>query len=410
MKIGKKHRCTGNHRSGISSVMKKLMGWAILKTIFLVTALLLTGAVYAGKGDEPPRKEKPKESPSQEIIAHSWVSKKIQGAIWGIAFGDVDGDGSPEIISLERDAVHVGVIRDDKYQVTFTYEWRGLEEGVRLYTIDLDGNGTEEVIVSAVDRGRPSSFALTLSDKILKPFFEHQPWHLRVLDKPAGKVLIGQQWNTTDFFAGPIYELAFNGKKLKHAQRLILPRRTELFDFAFLPISPDDEDSVTERVIRIEGNEPMKVYERKGKRFKKEWSSGLRYDGSANIIDAHEREPLSIAEDEIAIDLEPEVIQMGEKSIILATRHDVPLMGIIGRRPLVHNGRIVALQEEPSLGFVHAFETEEVPGYISDFIIKSKRLVASVQVHPSMFYESAESILLFFDMPDVSVDFSPKKE
>jgi hypothetical protein len=223
-------------------------------------------------------------------------------------------------------------------------------------------------------------------------------------------VLIGQQWNTTDFFAGPIYELAFNGKKLKHKQRLILPRWTALFDFAYLPPSSEDSDEANERVIRIEGNEPLKIYERKGKKFKKEWSSGVKYDGSANIVDARQREPLSLAEEDVTIDREPEVIEMGGKDFILAARHDVPLMGIIGKRPLVHNGRIVALQEEPSLGFVHAFETEEVPGYISDFIIKSKRLVASVQVHPSMFYESAESILLFFDLPDKSVDFSPKKE
>lgn len=330
------------------------------------------------------------------ILAHSWASKKIDSAIWGVAIGDITGDGAKDVVILERNAVRMGSIDGGNLKIVSSYEWKGQLQGVRLFLKNLDDDPTEEILVCAVFHGMPDSFALKWADGNLKTIFEHAPWILRVMNDD---VLIGQQRDYETFFAGYIYELSFDGKKLKAGKPFKLPKWATIYDFSMLPGSEDDPEN--KRVMRLSGNESLLLYERKGKRLKKVWSSGVRYGGTLNIVEAIEREPLGITnDDDVPIDKEPEVVGENGGILIVAARHDIPLKGVIGRRPFIRNGKLVAWKEDPSLGFSEAFETEEVPGYISDFALDgAKKLIASVQQNPSMWNESPQSVILIFDLP-----------
>jgi len=329
------------------------------------------------------------------VLAHTWGSQRLPGAIWGIAVSDVDGDGIEETLLLKSNQLVVGHINDNGFVPESTYEWDGLLEAVKLYTVNLDDDAAEEIIVSAMEANRPSSFGLKFTDGKFETLFSKAPWHLRVLRDNIGKLLIGQQWDTTSFFQGPIYFLSVEGKKIKRGERLPLPKWATIYNF--------DALGTDSRLVRIEPYEHVMIYEKRGKKFKRIWSSGGRYGGGLNLVDFEARQPLGEANQEgVIINREPLVIT-GGTPLILAVEHDVPLKGVIGRRAWIPRGKIVAFGEDPSLGFQNKFETVEIQGYIADYAVFEKKLIVPVQIQPSMWRENEESTLLIFDLPITSI-------
>ena len=326
------------------------------------------------------------------VLAHTWGSQRLPGAIWGIAISDVDGDGTVETLLLKRNQLVVGHINDSGFAPESTYEWDGLLEAVKLYTVNLDDDPAEEIVVSAMEADDPSSFGLKFKDGKFETIFSNAPWHLRVLQDNIGKLLIGQQWDTTSFFEGPIYFLSVEGKKIKRTEKLPLPRWATIYNFEAL--------GTDSRIVRLDPYEHVMIYEKRGKKFKKIWSSGGRFGGGLNVVDFEAREPLGEANQEgEVINREPLVITGGSAPLILAVEHDVPLKGVIGRRAWIPRGKIVAFGEDPSLGFQNKFETVEIQGYISDYAVFEKKLIAPVQLQSSMWRENEESTLLMFDLP-----------
>ncbi len=359
-------------------------------------------------------------------IAHNWASQKIDGELWGVARGDIDGNGAKETVILKRDAVIVGALDADGFKATTQYELKGFLDGVRIYTMDTDGDGAEEIVVSAIENGHPSSLALRYSNGGLEPVFANAPWHIRVVSIGGSKKLVGQQWNGANFFFGPVYELEIKSGKLKSAERLKLGSTTDIFDFGIISTSSDDitKETRVENFAWLEGYNPLKIYERKKKRYKKIWSSGVRFGGTMNLIEATQRETLGQAMDYyIQIDREPEVVGMRGLDVVIAAQHDIPLKNMIGRKPYIRSGKIVAFKRDSVLGFSRYFETEEVPGFISDFLIFETEAVQSdgaakpkkgappakvvqtkllmvVQPDTSAFREDRDSVLLNFDLPN----------
>lgn len=371
-----------------------------MKRFAIVLLILVAGVANAAE----------EVSLDAKVLKPASATKRYDKAFWGIAVGDVTGDGKSDVIVLERNAVRVGDIEDKSLNIKYSYEWKGFLHGVRLYTMNLDEDPAEEIIISAVELGRPSSFALDFKDGQFKILFEKKPWHLRVLELPLKvsettsmkKMLVGQQWNSSEFFAGHIYELKFEDGKLKRNGHLKLPGWADIFDFAVYTALGEGSSLDIEELVGLEGYAPLKVYKRKGKRFKKVWNSGKRYGGTMNLVNATERQPLDIAnETGISIDREPQVILNGGRPLIMAIQHDIPLRNIIGRDPYIRNGNVAAYQEDEALGFYKKIETQEIPGFIADFAFYEQKLILAVQPNTSAFYETKESTVLIFDLSNL---------
>jgi hypothetical protein len=358
-------------------------------------------------------------------IAHSWASQRIDGEIWGLSYGDVNGDGTKEIVILKRDMVVAGTLAQDGFKPTAQYKLKGFLNGVRIFTMDLDGDAAEEIVVSAIENGHPSSFAIKYSNGGFEPVFADAPWHVRVISSGGSKKLVGQQWNGASFFFGPIYDLQLKSGKLDSVGILKLASTTDIFDFDIISIVSDDitKETYVQDFAWLEGYNPLKIYERRKKRYKKIWSSGVKFGGTINLVEATQREALGQAMDYyIQIDREPEVVSMNGHDVVIAAQHDIPLKNMIGRKPYIRSGKLVAFKKDDALGFSRYFETEEVPGFISDFFVyetetvqkteaaKSKKgarqvvvlqtkLIMVVQPDTSAFRADRDSVLLSFDLP-----------
>ncbi|MFH1873955.1 MAG: VCBS repeat-containing protein [Pseudomonadota bacterium] len=333
------------------------------------------------------------------IISPDWKSQKFPNTFWGMDLANVDSDKATEIILLERNALHIAEFEKDKIKITNSITWKSYLNAVRVFAMDLDGDGVEEIIISAVQDGIPASFVLKLKEGKLEYLFKNIKWHLRVIEKSqeteVQKILIGQSLNSADFFEGNVYEFAYENDKLKRGDELKLPWQVNIFNFAFLP---------NQDVAVLKGYAPLKVYNWLEKRYKKVWTSGERLGGTLNVVEAKEREPLGIAKDgQVAIDKEPEVYERGDQLFILAPKHGLPLKNMIGRYPYVRNGQIVGFKNDESLGFMTSFTTQEMPGFIADFALqqisaKKTRLFLLVQPDTSAFYQYRESVILAYDL------------
>lgn len=328
-------------------------------------------------------------------VSYAWASKRFDGALWGIDQGDVDGDGMPEALLLDRRRVRVGTFDGVSFMEKMACPIPGIAQGARVSTMDLTGDGRAEIIVSAVEEGLPASAIFTVDGKGCRPIVERARWSLRA----AGGKLLGQGWSSSSFFFGPISELKLSGGKFEVTGKLDLPRNTRLFQFAPLPGTEEA------RVVLLKGYAPLEVRERQGGKFKRVWRSPDRFGGSTNLLAASQREVLeSEKSGTVAFDTPPIAGAAAGRAFIFSVRSQLPMREIIGRKPGVSGSRVIEFADDPALGFLPRRETVEVPGCIVDAVEGDApgpgEISILVVTHPDcgMFENPTQSQVILFRM------------
>src|SRR3989338_3457790 len=97
------------------------------------------------------------ERPLFAVEKQSWASRPIAGQLWGMAWADLGGDGEKQMLLLERHALRVAKIDGEAVTTSASFSWGSTVDGVRLFAMDVDGDGDEEAVVSAIQNGWPSS-------------------------------------------------------------------------------------------------------------------------------------------------------------------------------------------------------------------------------------------------------------
>lgn len=338
------------------------------------------------------------------IIKYSWASAKIDGTLWGLAQGDVDGDGKRETLLLERRRVRIGTLGDKKFEESFSCGWSGDVDAARIYLMDLDSDGADEVVISAVEGGLPASLALKVDthSKSCKEIFNRARWSLRVVDLPdeakTRKALLGQDWSSQQFFSGPIQELRLEGKKLKPVASVAIPRYTTLFQFT--PLPPLDD---VKRMVRLEGPAAMEVRENKsGGKWSRPWRSPERLGGTSNLIAAEQRVLLDEKSSDYAyFDLPPLTVNLTGQLCLVAPKYDMPVRNIIGRTPYIRGSEVVVFSPDEVLGFVEKGRTQDIPGALVDYIMDIEhpgRLIILVQEDAGAFETARSNTILTFDL------------
>lgn len=334
---------------------------------------------------------------STATITHGWGSKRMDLTLWGIAMADLDGSGGKEMVLMERNRLWIGHREGDKLVPGTIYSWPKHIQALRLYAMDVDGDGREEVIVSAVSYDAPASFILSFNEGQFKPLMTNIGWHLRAIGLGGRNMLIGQRSSLDEFFTGKLYELSFEKGKLVRKETLKLKRWTHIFEFAVLP------DDV---LVSLKGYAPLKAYEKRGKRWKKFWTSHGRYGGTLRYVVLKTRPPLQdLPEYQVPVGREPQALALHGASSMIASRHAMPLRNIIARREMLRGGWVVGFSKDSALGFNDAFTTKRLPGFIADYCVDvdratgKKKLFVALQTEPNVFRPSPQSSVLMFDLP-----------
>lgn len=334
-------------------------------------------------------------------INYSWAGKRLSGAYWGIAFGDVDGDASKEALVLSRGAVKIGKMTENGFDENASCSLPGRAEGARIYAIDLDGDGRDEIVVSAVEEGLPSSLGLKFKKDACEVLFERSRFSVRVAPSAEGRdILMGQAWSSDSFFFGPVFELKLEGRKLKESARVEIKKGAKLFQFAWVPCADGGERSI----VMVKGYNPMEFYEQNGKKFKRVWRAGERFGGTVNLLTAEQRDVLGEVDSEfVRFDVPPLVRKWDGGFEVIALRHILPIKNVIGLRPAVSGAEVAIFEPDPAIILREKFRSQKLPGAIADiafgeFTGGRQALFVLMQNDPSMFRESEGTTILAFYM------------
>ncbi len=347
----------------------------------------------------------PQPNSGPATLTYAWAGGHVEGQLWGVAQGDLDGDGRSEALLLERGLVRIGRFGEKAFDQLFACRWQEGAQAARIGLIDLEGDGREEVVISAVENGLPASMALRidLEHQECQELFSRARWSLRVAEVPgddgsARRALLGQAWSQAQFFDGQVQELRVEGKRLQTVLKLFLPKRVDLFEFTYL------FGSDTPRVALVRGINPLEVQEQQGARWRRIWRAGQRFGGTINALPASQRQALDQESSQDVLFAIPPIALPGGG--VLAVRQDIPLRDIVGRRSYIRSGTLMAFVPEEVLGYTPSFSTRELPGAAIDLspslAAPGGRVMVLMQEDAGAFELSRSSTVIGFDLPNSS--------
>jgi len=164
-----------------------------------------------------------------------------------IAMGDVDGDGSKEIVVSDGRNIKIYIFKDGPREV-WRIGGRSGERHLSIDILDLNGNGRGEIFVTSITgmesgltrdessfspagTGSIKSFIIEYShDEGYKRIREDMPYFFRVVNDR----LLMQGFSRNNIFNGPVYEVLWEGGEYRPAKPIELPEGVNIYGFAYI--------------------------------------------------------------------------------------------------------------------------------------------------------------------------------
>ena len=285
------------------------------------------------------------------------TSITLKKAYWSVA-----RLSSNHLVLLADDVVDLGEIKDSTFQKTQHFAIQN-RDPLRIFAYDCNADGQDEIVVSALERGVPASFVLSVAaDGKLSSLIPRIPWHLVVLERNNQKILLGQKSRSTQLFAGAVQKLSCDGKIVAH-EKIALPRAINLFEFSFVKTEPL-------QIAETHDLEPLTLWEQDGKHFQKLWQSADRHGSkTAHVVELSDSNVLASTQENFLVPHGPLAFQLKGKSYLAASRSDWAFGGVVGRVPLIKSAQLLFYVEEPEAGFDQSNVSKTIAGSVLDSIL-----------------------------------------
>jgi len=252
---------------------------------------------------------------SFERLNYSFAGKEFEEPYWGMTKGDLNGDGVKQWVLLARNSIVVGDFENEKFVSAAQCSWKGDAQGGRVYAYDIDGDGDDEIIISAVSFAKPASVILNFKNGRCEELMTNIPYSLRVVKGKEG--FIGQSWSSSDYFFGKIFKLGVEKNKLKRAGSMVLPWLTYLYDFDIFETADEGLYCILQK-----GIDYLELRKKTGRKFKRMWRSPDKFGGSINQIFAPSRAVLGSDTGEfVTFPTAPVYLATGENLRVIAKKY-----------------------------------------------------------------------------------------
>jgi TolB-like protein len=329
--------------------------------------------IWAGDGGMQIRAANPD---TDEADAKLWRSRRFAMNIEGLAIGDVDGDGSNEVVFASESQAAVYRFKDESFRKVADIELVPRLVCVGLDVADINGNGRAEIfILSRSENYHPQTYVLEWDGAAFQTVYEAPNWYYRVGWNPQTKKrsLYGQKGSARAVIAGPVYTLAWINGAYEPQDKILLPDGASVFGFAYGDIT---RDGVADTMAFIK-DDRLQLSLIGGR---EEWSSVEPYGGKYTWLITAEEYKEGQRQNRTGVDPLPDTLffvpqrilltdfdRDGKNEILVVKNEDIT-GGILARVRSYREGRFENLAWD-NVGMRAVWRTRKFSGYISDYNI-----------------------------------------
>jgi TolB-like protein len=311
-----------------------------------------------------------------------WMTRRHSIEFRGMDIGDVNGDGSNEIVIIDGTTVMIYRKTGTTLKLLHKISGKSYDNHLTVDVADINGNGMPEIIVTSMQGGTLSSFVLEFQDEKPVRIASGLRWFLRSINTSDGTVLLGQTMGLNSAFENPIYEISWKGGAYKQGKRMDIPEGLSVYGLAIDTIDRSNRDYV----IALGEYDHVRVYKKTRKPLSKIhilggsgeliWKSDDVFGGSTNFIDfegSGQSGSLDAADDPGKTYINARILTYdsngdGKKELII-------VKNISSTSRLVKNVKTFSKSEIydlewDGLGFAQNWRTRPINGYVSDYQFK----------------------------------------
>lgn len=192
----------------------------------------------------PPREEELFASPhfrfeDDPYAAGRWRSQSLPFSSVGIAVAENPDEDGQHVFILGDHKVHAYRVKENRMLPLAEYSAPRTYQCLNINTYDLNRDGRQEIIVSAVQDNRARTFILSFENNKFKVLHERIPFYMNVTLLPPNyrPGLIGQRPATGSrlFNPGSVQEVMMTSSGPELGPGVGLPGNANIFNFSLLP-------------------------------------------------------------------------------------------------------------------------------------------------------------------------------
>ncbi|MGW8313485.1 MAG: FG-GAP repeat domain-containing protein, partial [Desulfuromonadales bacterium] len=321
-----------------------------------------------------------------------WLGPELNGSSWGISVGDFDGDGQQETALVLDNTLLIARINAGKFNQLAEVTIPESLQVLSLDSIDLNGDGRDELYLSAQGNYVVSSFVVEFTGDGYEIVMKNIRWLLRVVDLAdgSGRTLLGQRMGHQEkAYINDIFKIEREGDRLVQGPSIELPESLNIFSFVpFL----DDRNALN--YAHLTDGDYLKVFNQDGVEL---WNSADYYGGSENCFNIRQEYTNEI--------LIPTCVSSRQvrtpNNQILEVQNDG--QRIVERYQKFQRSRIVSLSWN-GLSMVENWRTASQNGYLSDFVLAdadndgTAEIVMAVKFKHAGLIDKARSAVVIYEL------------
>ncbi len=218
------------------------------------------------------------EDASQVVLSRYRTMDKIRLVVKGVDAGDLDGDGTTEIVFTDGEKIFVYRVTPEGLKFRYRYLFDKWGSIVNISVGDIDGDRRDEIIVNIFKETEDgfSSFVLGVRNGHYQRLVEHVPFVMGLLGGRSvadrGCLFVGQGFAAETLFGGKVYLLKYAGDKVLSQEKFAVPQGFTLPGALYADVNHDGR----RELCFINPNNFLEIY-RGDKRL---WMSDERLGGS----------------------------------------------------------------------------------------------------------------------------------